>query len=103
MAYNSGYADLQEIVNTYDNSCNYESVGEKLKNVEIKELANRARLSTVDYTRLIQSSFIDECRTSPSKRFVYNIALKLNIFSFFETLAGPKDPLNILLHSKERS
>lgn len=61
ISYNSGYADLQAIANSNGNSCNYESLVEKLKQVDIQELASRAGLSSDEYKRLMLSPFIDEC------------------------------------------
>ena len=58
---NNSYYNLQKIAKEKGNHCNYESIGNVLKNIGIEKLSQRSGLEVLDYKRLMLSPFTDEC------------------------------------------
>lgn len=61
ISHNEGYADLQKIANQHGYGCDYDSVVETLKNLDLENLASSCGLSKSEYEIIMCSPFIDEC------------------------------------------
>ncbi|WP_392564401.1 TIR domain-containing protein [Orbus wheelerorum] len=58
---NSGYKQLQDIAKRHSQDANYTDIGKKINSIHVSDLAKVAGLSEEEYTRLMQTYFIDEC------------------------------------------
>nr|VFJ97867.1 MAG: TIR domain [Candidatus Kentron sp. LFY] len=61
VTHNEGYSDLQKIARDYDMHADYDSIKSTLKGIELRELARGAGLDEGEYSRLMQTPFVDEC------------------------------------------
>jgi hypothetical protein len=59
--HNEGYSDLQKIARSKGHHCDYDTVVNTLKRLNVSELSARAGLTELEYKRLMLSPFIDEC------------------------------------------
>ena len=60
-SHNSGYSELQTIAKSHGKECDYSAVIEFLQKQNISDLATRCGLSEDEYTRIMNSPFVDEC------------------------------------------
>nr|VFK38082.1 MAG: TIR domain-containing protein [Candidatus Kentron sp. SD]VFK42826.1 MAG: TIR domain-containing protein [Candidatus Kentron sp. SD] len=61
ITHNEGYSDLQKIARDHDRHADYDSIKSTLKGIELRELADGAGLDEEEYSRLMQTPFVDEC------------------------------------------
>ncbi|VFN01328.1 MAG: hypothetical protein BECKG1743D_GA0114223_105682 [Candidatus Kentron sp. G] len=59
--HNEGYSDLQKIARGHDRHADYDVIESTLKGIDIGELAHGAGLEEKEYSRLMQTPFVDEC------------------------------------------
>lgn len=60
-SHNTGYSDMQRFAKANGQDCKYSLVVERLKQLNISELASRCGLTLDEYVRIMRSPFIDEC------------------------------------------
>jgi hypothetical protein len=61
ISHNEGYSDLQELARSHGHDSNYDAITAFIGSHRVSELASRCGLEEVEYKRLLESSFVDEC------------------------------------------
>lgn len=59
--HNVGYSEVQSIAKPYGYHCDYIAITDLIKKINLSELANRCGLTEIEYKRLMDTPFIDEC------------------------------------------
>nr|VFK52659.1 MAG: TIR domain [Candidatus Kentron sp. TUN] len=61
IAHNVGYSDLQKIARNHKLHTDYDVIESTLKGIHIRDLARNAGLNEDEYSKLMQTPFVDEC------------------------------------------
>lgn len=61
ISHNEGYSDLQDLARSHGHASDYEAITASIRSLRVSELASHCGLEEVEYKRLMESPFVDEC------------------------------------------